>query len=129
MSVNKVTLLGNVCQDPRITTFQDGGKVAQFTIATNERGYTKEDGTQVEDRAEFHNVVVNRNALANVVEQYVKKGNRLYIEGKLRTRKYTDKNNVERYVTEVYVNELEMLTPKDSQGVPAPTPEDDNRPF
>lgn len=110
MSVNKVILLGNVCEDPRIKVFNNGGKVAQFTIATNKRAYKAKDGTEVPEKAEFHNVVVSASGLAEVVEKYVKRGHKLYIEGELRNRTYED--GVKRYITEVVVHAMEMLTPK-----------------
>lgn len=122
MSVNKVILLGNVCADPKITTFQDGGKIAQFSLATNKPGYKTKDGREVAEQSEFHNIVINRSNLAKVAEQYVRRGNKLYIEGELRTRSYVDKANIERYITEVYVDVLEMLTPK-SNASPAPSPD------
>ena len=77
--MNKVFLKGNVGQDPRITTFQDGGKVAQFTLATTERGFTTRDGKQIPDVTDWHNIVVKRTGLAGVCEQFVKKGTPLLI--------------------------------------------------
>lgn len=115
MSVNKVTLLGNLGQDPTVRTFENGDKVANFSLATTDRGFTAKDGTEVPDRTEWHNCTATR-GLAEVVEKYVKKGDKLYIEGKLTTRKYQDKNGEDRYVTEVRVQQLEMLTPKASDG-------------
>ena len=120
MSVNKVTLLGNTCQDPKIKTLQDGGKVAQFSLATNKRGYTTKNGREIPERTEFHNIVVNGSGLVKVVEQFVKKGNKLYLEGELRTREYADAQGTKRYITEIYVNELELLTPKGTQAPPPP---------
>lgn len=106
--MNKIFLRGNVGQDPRITTFQDGGKVAQFTLATTERGYTSKDGRQVEDRTTWHNIVARR-GIAGVVEKFVQKGTSLLIEGKYESRKYTDREGVERIIYEVYVDEMELL--------------------
>ena len=122
MSVNKVILLGNVCADPKITTFQDGGKIAQLSLATNKPGYKTKDGRDVAEQTEFHNIVINRSNLAKVAEQYIRRGNKLYIEGELRTRSYMGNDNVERYITEVYVDVLEMLTPKNNNA-PAPIPD------
>lgn len=130
MSVNKVILLGNVCQDPAIKTFDKGGKVAQFSLATNKRGYTTKDGREVQEKTEFHNIVINMSGLAEVAEKYLHKGDKVYLEGELRTRQYDDKNGTKHYITEVYVSSMELLTPKrDSQQdncapAPAPTPYD-----
>lgn len=108
MSVNKVILIGNVGQEPDVRDLDNGTKVANFSLATSERGYTLKNGTQVPERTEWHNIVVWR-GLAEVVEKYVAKGDKLYIEGKIRTRSYEDKQGVKRYVTEVYADNLEML--------------------
>lgn len=107
MSVNKVILLGNVGSDPEIRE-SNGGKFATFRLATTDKGYTKRDGTQVPERTEWHNIVANSN-IVGVIENYVRKGTKLYIEGKLRTRKYTARDNTERTVTEIYIDNLELL--------------------
>lgn len=122
MSVNKVTLLGNCCADPKVTVFPDGGKVAQLTLATNKRAYKTKDGRDVPEKAEFHNIVLQRTNLAEVAEKYVKKGDKLYLEGELRTRKYTDSNGIDRYVTEIYVDVMELLSAR-KDSAPAPMPE------
>lgn len=116
MSVNKVILLGNVGQEPEIRDSQ-AGKFATFKLATTDKGYTKQDGTQVPERTEWHSCVVFGRQ-AETVERYVGKGMRLYIEGKLRTRKYNDRNNNERYTTEVVVDNFEMLSSKKEEGAP-----------
>ena len=108
MSVNKVILLGNVGKDPEVRYPQPGQAVASFTLATNERGYTTGQGVQVPERTEWHNIVANSN-IVGVIENYVRKGTKLYIEGKLRTRKYTARDNTERTVTEIYIDNLELL--------------------
>ena len=113
MSVNKVILLGNVGKDPDVKYFDSGQAVATLSIATTERGYTLPNGTQVPERTDWHNIVAS-NRIAQVIDKYVHKGDKLYIEGKLRTRSYTDKSGAQRYITEVYVENLEMLTPKNS---------------
>ncbi|NLI36497.1 MAG: single-stranded DNA-binding protein [Bacteroidales bacterium] len=113
MSVNKVILLGNVGKDPEVKYFDSGQAVATFSIATTERGYTLPNGTQVPERTDWHNIVAS-NRIAQVIDKYVHKGDKLYIEGKLRTRSYNDKSGAQRYITEVYVENLEMLTPKNS---------------
>lgn len=107
MSVNKVILLGNVGKDPEVKEFSDGGKVANFSLATTERAFKLQNGTEIPERTEWHNVTV-KGGLAKVVEQYVKKGTKLYLEGRIRTRSY-ETNGEKRYITEVHVSELEML--------------------
>lgn len=127
MSVNKVILMGNVGKDPEYKDFDNGGSVAQFTLATTDRAFKTANGTEVPERTEWHNIVL-QNGLANIAKEYVKKGNKLYIEGKIRTRSYEDNNGVKRYVTEVYGYNMEMLSPKkDGQttqqgGAPTPPP-------
>lgn len=127
MSVNKVILMGNVGKDPECKDFDNGGSVAQFTLATTDRAFKTEKGTEVPERTEWHNIVL-QNGLAKVAKEYVKKGDKLYIEGKIRTRSYEDNNGVKRYITEVYGFNMEMLTPKkDGQttqqgGAPTPPP-------
>ena len=111
MSVNKVILIGNVGVEPEVRYYDSGQAVATMRLATTERGYTMQNGTQVPDRTEWHNVVV-WNRLAQVVEKYVHKGDKLYIEGKLRIRSYDDQNGVKRYVVEIYADNMEMLTPR-----------------
>lgn len=112
MSVNKVILLGNACEDPRIKVFNNGGKVAQFTLATNRRAYKAKDGKEIPEKAEFHNLVVSAPGLVDIAEKYVKRGNKLYVEGELRNRTYEDGDGVKRFITEIVVHSLEMLTPK-----------------
>ena len=89
MSVNKVILLGNVGRDPEVRYLDSGVAVATFSLATTERGYTLQNGTQVPDRTEWHNIVLWR-GLAETAEKYVHKGDKLYIEGKIRTRSYVN---------------------------------------
>ena len=115
--MNKAILIGNVGRDPNVKYFEGGRAVAQVTLATTERGYTLQNGTQVPDRTEWHNLVF-RNGLAQTVEKYVHKGDKLYVEGKIFTRNYDDQSGIKRYVTEIYVDEMEMLTPKTNQSAP-----------
>ncbi|MDO4185165.1 MAG: single-stranded DNA-binding protein [Bacteroidales bacterium] len=115
--MNKAILIGNVGADPEVRYFEGGRAVAQVRLATTERGYTLQNGTQVPDRTEWHRVVM-RNALADIVEKYVHKGDKLYVEGKIFTRTYDDQTGVKRYVTEIYVDNMEMLSPK-AQNAPA----------
>lgn len=111
--INKVTLLGNVGGDPRSRTFDGGGEVANLTLATTKKGYTKRDGTQVPERTEWHNITAS-GSLAGVVRQFVHKGDRLYVEGELRTREY-EKDGVKRYVTEVWMTDLRLLSAPQQQ--------------
>ncbi len=121
--MNKVFLRGNVGGDPKITNFDNGGKVAQFTLATTERGYKKEDGTDVPEQTDWHNIVVRRTGLASVCEQFVKKGTPLLIVGKIKTRTYEDNAGQTRYVTEIHVDEMELLGKKqERETAPAPDP-------
>lgn len=110
MAVNKVILLGNVGKDPQIRD-GNGQKFATFSLATTDKSYTKRDGTVMPERTEWHSIVANGN-IVQVIERYVKSGTKLYIEGKLRTRKYTARDNTERQVTEVYVDSMELLSGK-----------------
>ena len=109
--MNKVMLIGNVGKDPEVRYVDQGVCVASLTLATTERGYKLQNGTEVPDRTEWHNVVLWR-GLAETVEKYVKKGDKLYIEGKIHTRSYDDRNGVKRYVTEIWADSMEMLTPR-----------------
>lgn len=126
--MNKVFLKGNVGQDPKITTFQDGGKVAQFTLATTERGFKTSDGREIPDSTTWHNIVVKKTGLAGVCEQYVKKGTPLLIEGKICTRSYQDNAGQTRYITEIVVEEMELLGKKPERE-DAPAPEPDYKPI
>ena len=105
--VNKVILVGNVGADPEIRTFEDGNKVARLTLATTERVFNPKTQERT-DRTEWHRLVIWR-GLATVVEQYVRKGSQLYIEGKIRTNEWTDANGQKRYGTEIIVDNLNML--------------------
>ena len=104
MSVNKVILIGNVGKDPDVRYLENNVRVANFPLATTERGYTMSNGTQVPDRTEWHTIVVWR-GLAEVAEKYVRKGARLYIEGKIKSRTYEDKMGNRRYITEIYAED------------------------
>lgn len=109
MSVNKVVLLGNVCEDPRIITFEDGGKVANFSLATNQRAFKGRDGRTVKERSDFHNIVLN-SRMIEIAEKYIKKGDKLYVEGTLRYRQYTGKEGAKKTNAEVHATVLELLT-------------------
>lgn len=102
-SLNRVTLIGNVGQDPDIRSFPNGGRVANFSIATSERWKDKQTGEQKE-RTEWHRVAVKSDGLVGVIERSVSKGSRLYVEGSLQTRKWADHSGQEKYTTEVVVS-------------------------
>lgn len=121
MSINKIILLGNVGSDPEVRTTPAGTIVANFTLATSERGYTAQNGTVVPERTEWHNITA-WNGPAKLVQGYVKKGSKLYVEGKVRTRSYDDKQGVKRYVTEVQVETIELLDKKPQAGAAPGTP-------
>ena len=121
--MNKVFLKGNVGQDPRITNFENGGKVAQFSLATTERGYKTKDGKEIPEMTDWHNIVVKHPGLVGVVQEYVKKGTPLLVSGKIRTRDYQDNAGQTRYVTEIIVEEMELLGSKKPEQAPAPQPD------
>jgi single-strand DNA-binding protein len=111
-SVNKVTLIGNLGRDPEIRSLQDGNKVANLSVATSENWRDKASGERRE-RTEWHRVVIFNERLIDVVEKYLKKGAKVYLEGALQTRKWTDQSGAEKYTTEVVLQrfrgELVML--------------------
>ncbi len=109
--VNKVILIGNLGRDPEVRYSPNGGAIANITLATSESWKDKNTGEQV-DKTEWHRVVFFRR-LAEIVGEYLKKGSKVYIEGKLQTRKWQDKEGNDRYTTEVVANEMQML---DSRG-------------
>jgi len=110
--INKVILVGNLGKDPEVKSFQNGGKIANFTIATSESWKDKMTGERKE-RTEWHNIKVDNENLVRVVEQYLRKGSKVYVEGQLQTRKWQDRDGNDRYTTEVVVGrfrgELELL--------------------
>jgi single-strand DNA-binding protein len=128
-SLNKVTLIGNLGKDPEIRSFQNGGRAAHFSIATTDSWKDKDSGEKKE-RTEWHQVAIMTEGLIKIAEKYLKKGSKVYIEGKLETRKWTDKDNHERYTTEVvlrpYSSDLIMLDGRKDdvdQATLAPEPE------
>lgn len=100
MSINKVILVGNVGQEPEIRSTQDGKEIANFSLATSESWKDKNSGEKRE-KTEWHRVVVFSQGLVGVIKNYVKKGSKLYIEGSLQTRKWTDSQGVDKYTTEI----------------------------
>ena len=111
--MNKVMLIGNVGVEPDVRYYEADQAVAQVRLATTERGYTLQNGTQVPDHTDWHNLVFYKR-LAKIVEKYVHKGDRLYVEGRIRYRSYDDQRGARCYVTEILVENMEMLTSKPS---------------
>ncbi len=119
--VNKVILVGNLGKDPEVRYLEGGTAVANFTVATSET-YKDKNGNKIE-QTEWHNVVVWR-GLAEIAEKYLRKGNQVYIEGRLRTRAWDDKDGVKRYTTEIIADNMTMLGGKKEEQIvtPASTP-------
>ena len=118
MSLNKVMLIGNVGKDPEIRYIDNGVCTATMSLATTTPGYTLQNGTQVPEHTEWHRIVLWRK-LAEIVERYVHKGEKIYIEGQLRTRSFTDKKGATRYVTEIWADNLELLGGRPAAAQPA----------
>ena len=115
-SVNKVILVGNLGRDPEIRTMQNGNRVANLSVATSERWFDKR-ANERREKTEWHRVVIFDEKLIDVVEQYVHKGSKIYLEGQLQTRKWTDQSGVEKYSTEVVLQRFRgVLTMLDSKG-------------
>jgi single-strand DNA-binding protein len=114
--MNKVMLIGNVGKEPEVRYVDKGMAVARLSLATTERGYTLANGTQVPDRTDWHYVVLWRK-LAEVVEKYVHKGDKLYIEGRIRYTSFNDKQGVKHNMTEIWAENMEMLTPKSQSAI------------
>lgn len=114
MSLNKVMLIGNVGIEPTVRYTPAGICVAQVRLATTERAYTMANGTQVPEQTEWHNLIF-WDKQGEVVEKYVHKGDKLYVEGKIQSRQYDDRQGIRRYITEIMVSNMEMLTPKAQQ--------------
>lgn len=119
-SVNKVILVGNLGKDPEVRTFPSGDRVANITIATSSK-YKNRAGEMVEE-TEWHRVAFF-GRLAEVVEQYLRKGSQVYVEGRIKTNKYTDKDGIEKYATEIRADQMQMLGSR--QGMGAPSGDDD----
>lgn len=104
-------LIGNVGKEPDVKYYDADQAVAQFPLATTERGYVLQNGTRVPDRTDWHNIVMWRD-LAKIAERYVHKGDKIYVEGRIRYRYYDDKKGQRRFIAEIYADNMEMLTPK-----------------
>jgi single-strand DNA-binding protein len=111
--INKVILIGNLGADPEVRYTQDGAPVASFSVATTER-WKGQDG-QMQEQTEWHRIVAWRR-LAEICGEYLAKGSKVYIEGKLQTRKWKDQNGVDRYTTEIVAREMKMLSPRGAAG-------------
>ena len=120
--INKVILVGNVGGDPEVRTTESGVKVARIRLATSER-YTDKQSGERKELTEWHTITLWR-GLADIVDRYVHKGSQLYIEGRLRTREWTDSNNIKRYTTEILADNMQLLGSRgDGQGAaPAAAP-------
>ncbi len=115
-SVNKVIIIGNLGKDPEIRSFANGGRVASFSVATSESWKDKASGEKKE-RTEWHRISVLNDNLVGIVEKYIKKGSKVYIEGQLETRKWTDKDGAEKYTTEIVLRPFKgEITMLDSKG-------------
>lgn len=118
-SVNKVILIGNLGRDPEVRAMQSGARVANLSIATGESWKDKNTGERRE-KTEWHRVVIFNDGLVNICEKYLRKGSKVYIEGQIETRKWTDQSGVEKYTTEIVLRpfrgELTMLDSRNSDG-------------
>ena len=120
--MNKVMLIGNGGVEPEVLYVDAGVAVATVRLATTERGYRLQNGTEVPDRTEWHNVILWRQ-LAETVEKYVHKGDKLYIEGKIHTRSYDDRSGQKRYVVEIWAEAMEMLSARRTDTPEASAPQ------
>lgn len=127
-SLNKVTLIGNLGQDPEVRSMQSGDKIVNMSIATAETWKDKTTGEKKE-RTQWHRIVIFNQGLASIAERYLKKGSKVYIEGQLETRKWTDKDGQDKYSTEVVLRpfngEIIMLSGKSVNGPPPASSADD----
>lgn len=121
MSVNKATILGSVGNEPKISKTQDGREIASFSVATSEKWKDKSSGEKRE-KTEWHRVVVFSQGLIGIIKNYVKKGSKLYLEGQLQTRKWSDQSGVDHYTTEIVLNNfgavLQLLDSANRSGEP-----------
>lgn len=122
-SVNKVIIVGNLGRDPEMRTFPSGDRVANVTIATTDRWKDKQSG-EMKEATEWHRVVFN-GRLAEIAGEYLRKGSQVYVEGSLRTRKWTDKDGIEKYTTEIRADQMQMLGSRQGMGAPAGGGDDD----
>ena len=121
-SINKVIIVGNLGRDPEMRTFPNGDQVANVTIATTDKWKDKQTG-EPKEHTEWHRVVFS-GRLAEIVGQYLRKGSQVYVEGSLRTRKWTDQTGVEKYSTEIRADQMQMLGSRQGMGGPGPSVDD-----
>ncbi|HUF57513.1 MAG TPA: single-stranded DNA-binding protein [Thermohalobaculum sp.] len=115
-SVNKAIIIGNLGNDPEVRSFQDGGQLCTFSVATSENWKDRNTGEKRE-RTEWHRIVIRSEGLIRVVQQYLRKGSKVYVEGKLQTRKWQDQSGQDRYTTEIVVGGFDgTLTMLDGRG-------------
>lgn len=128
MSINKVILVGNVGQDPEIRSIADGREIANFSLATSESWKDKSTGEKKE-KTEWHRIVIFSQGLTSIVKNYVKKGTKLYVEGALQTRKWTDNQGVEKFTTEIVLqnfnSSLQILDSRERSGGHSSSPSSD----
>ena len=122
-SVNKVIIVGNLGKDPEMRSFPSGDQVANVTIATTDKWKDKASG-EMKEATEWHRVVFN-GRLAEIVGQYLRKGSQVYVEGSLRTRKWTDQSGVDKYTTEIRADQMQMLGSRQGMGGPGGGSQDD----
>ena len=122
-SVNKVIIVGNLGRDPEMRTFPSGDRVANVTIATTDKWKDKQSG-EMKEATEWHRVVFN-GRLAEIAGEYLRKGSQVYVEGSLRTRKWTDQQGVEKYTTEIRADQMQMLGSRQGMGAPSGGGDDD----
>lgn len=116
-SVNKVILVGNLGRDPETRTFPSGDQICNVTLATTDKWKDKQSG-EMREATEWHRLVFN-GRLAEIAAQYLRKGSQIYVEGSIRTRKYTDKDGVEKYATDIRVDQMQMLGSRQGMGGPS----------
>jgi single-strand DNA-binding protein len=113
-SVNKVIIVGNLGRDPEMRAFPNGDQVANVTVATTDKWKDKQSG-EMKEATEWHRIVFN-GRLAEIAGQYLRKGSQIYVEGSLRTRKWTDKEGVEKFTTEIRADQMQMLSSREGMG-------------
>lgn len=128
-SLNQVSLIGFVGDEPSVAQTKTGEYLASMRIATTERGFTKKDGTKVEDKTEWHNVVFFGSIAEKLIAPYIHKGSMVFVQGKLRTRAYDGKDGVKRYVTEVVGDVIQLLDRKNQQSQSSSSPSSSSSSF
>lgn len=128
-SLNKVMLIGNVGSEVKVHQFENQNKIGSFPLATNESYLSKETGQKIEN-TEWHNIVIRETKVVEIFEKYVRTGDKLYVEGKIKTRKWVDSNGQNRFTTEIILQEFTFLSPKSeghtfqpSKSIPSAAPQ------